>query len=89
MFNKFLVSSSIVNQSYAAACIEKLLIKKNKGSNMSVVTSENIDQSIVVGLLTNLCNLLNDQKNLYAIRALYRVLQVSKEKVLMFAENLG
>lgn len=29
-FTKFLKSMSIVNQSYAAACIEKLLIKKGK-----------------------------------------------------------
>jgi hypothetical protein len=59
MFNNFLVSSSVVNQSYAAACIEKFLIKKSKASNMPTVTSENIDQSLVSGLLTNLCNLLN------------------------------
>jgi hypothetical protein len=30
VFSNFLKSQSPVNQSYAAACIEKMLIKKNK-----------------------------------------------------------
>ena len=39
IFAKFLKSMSVVNQSYAAACIEKLLIKKNKISGEPVLTS--------------------------------------------------
>jgi exportin-2 (importin alpha re-exporter) len=33
LFSNFLNSMSIVNQSYAAACIEKLLVKKSKATN--------------------------------------------------------
>ena len=42
-----------------------------------------------MGLLSNLCNLLNEQKNLYAMRSLYRVVQLSKEKVLQFSQQLS
>ena len=73
LFANFLTSSSTVCQSYAAACIEKLIIKKNLVNNQLVLTAENIDQNVLMKLLSNLCNLLNDQKNLYAIRGLYRV----------------
>lgn len=42
-----------------------------------------------MGLLSNLCNLLNEQKNLYAIRGLYRVIQLSKTKIEQFCEQLS
>jgi hypothetical protein len=78
VFVKFLQSMSIVNQSYAAACIEKLLTKKRRNSDESLFTSANIDQSIVQSLLQYLCTLLNEQKNLYAMRALFRVVSLSQ-----------
>ena len=42
-----------------------------------------------MGLLSNLCNLLNEQKNLYAIRGLYRVIQLCKAKITQFSEQLS
>jgi hypothetical protein len=42
-----------------------------------------------MGLLSNLCNLLNEQKNLYAIRGLYRVIQLCKTKITQFSEQLS
>jgi hypothetical protein len=42
-----------------------------------------------MNLLQNLCELLSDQKNLYAIRALYRVIQLSETQVQQFAETIG
>lgn len=89
MFCNFLGSSSTVNQSYAAACIEKLMLKKSKTTNLQLLNSENIDLNLQVNLLTNLCNLLNDQKNLFAIRCLYRVIQISQTKVAQFGEQLS
>lgn len=89
MFSGFLMSESPVNQSYAAACIEKLLIKRNRQTNQPILTNENIDQNVLMGLLTNLCNLLNDKCDLYAIRTLFRVVQLSKTKVEQFSEQLG
>ena len=79
---------SIVNQSYAAACIEKLLIKKGK-NGQAVLTAANIDPEIITGLLTYLCTVLNEQKNLYAMRALFRVVQLSSTQVLQFSDTLG
>ena len=86
MFSRFLTSMSIVNQSYAAACIEKLLIKKNAQTNQPVLTAENISSEVQVSLLTNLCGLLNEQKNLYAIRGLYRIIQISKTKIESYSQ---
>ena len=42
-----------------------------------------------MGLLSNLCNLLSDQQNLYAMRCLYRVVQLSKDKLIGFSKDLG
>ena len=42
-----------------------------------------------MNLLQNLCELLSDQKNLYAIRALYRVIQLSESQVQGFADTIG
>lgn len=38
LFTKFLTSQSVVNQSYAAACIEKLLVKKSRQSDQVIIT---------------------------------------------------
>lgn len=42
-----------------------------------------------MGLLTNLCNLLNERCDLYAIRCLFRVVQLSKSKVQIYSMQLG
>jgi len=46
MFSNFLNSISIVNQSYAAACIEKMITKKSKSNGQPVLTAENIDPNL-------------------------------------------
>lgn len=89
MFCGFLLSGSPVNQSYAAACIEKLLIKRSKQGDAPLLTNENMDQNLLMGLLTNLCNLLNAKCDLYAIRTLFRVVQLSKQKVETYAAELS
>lgn len=50
---------NLVNQSYAAACIEKLLAKKDK-NGVQLLKRESVDQNIIMSLLSNLCNLLNE-----------------------------
>jgi hypothetical protein len=40
----YLKSQNVVNQSYAAACIEKMLIRKRQdGSNLPVMTEVTVD----------------------------------------------
>jgi len=89
MFTGFLVSESAVNRSYAAACVDKLLTKRDPQSNQLVMTNESLTPEVLMGLLTNLCNLLNEQCDLYAIRTLFRVVQLSKSKVCDFSDQLG
>jgi hypothetical protein len=74
LFSDFLGSSTLVNQSYAAACIEKMLVRKKLDGSGPVLTNESVDGALLQKLLQNLCNLLNDNKDLYAIRALLRVI---------------
>jgi hypothetical protein len=79
-----------VNQSYAAASIEKLLMKRQLlNKDLPVLTEANIDQNLLSKLLQNLCELLQESKDLYAIRALLRVIQLSKQNLAPFAEVLG
>jgi len=40
-------------------------------------------------LLQNLCELLSENKDLYAMRALLRVISLSKQNLVPFAETLG
>jgi hypothetical protein len=40
-----------------------------------------LNEAVQTKLLQNICALLNDQKNLYAIRSLYRIISLSKNKV--------
>ena len=40
-------------------------------------------------LLQNICEMLNEIKDLYAIRALLRVIQLSQQNLIPFAETLG
>lgn len=89
LFCNYLGSESWVNQSYAAAIIEKLIIKKSRVTNQTILTNENMNQEVLMGLLTNLCNLLNERCDLYAIRCLFRVVQLSKTKVQGYSEQLG
>ena len=51
-----------------------MMMKKGKTTNVQLLNSENMDMNLQVNLLTNLCSLLNEQKNLFAIRCLYRVI---------------
>jgi hypothetical protein len=70
----YLKSQHAVNQSYAAACVEKMLIRKKLDGSGNVLTEHNVDQNILGKLLQNLCELLNQSKDLYAVRALLRVI---------------
>lgn len=79
LFAEHLKSESIVNQSYAAACIDKFLTKQDKVTKKPVVNKGNIGENTVTQLLQNLCALLSQQKNLYAMRALYRVIHISQD----------
>ena len=74
MMADYLKSSYIVNQSYASACIEKMLIRKRLDNSGPVLTTQNTDPNIVSKLLQNLCELLAQSKDLYAVRALLRVI---------------
>jgi len=79
LLTDYLKSEQEVNQSYAAACIEKLLIKKKQAqSNKTVLDESNMPQEILSKLLQNLCELLNNNQDLYAMRGLLRVVQLSK-----------
>lgn len=83
---KFLPAESQVIQSYAAACLEKMLIKKSNGNpNMQVLNDNNVDSNMISLFFSNLCQLLNDNKDLYAVRALFRVIQLSKKRLIPFA----
>lgn len=80
----------MVNKSYAAACIEKLLIRKSlNNQNQMIFTQQTIDKDLISKLLQNLCELLNDIKDLYAIRALFRVIQLSGNNLVPFAATMG
>jgi hypothetical protein len=54
--------------------IEKLLMKKDKVTGKSIVTKDNIDPEVLSSMFSSLCTLLNENTNLYAIRALFRVI---------------
>ena len=92
LFANYLKSSMPVNQSYAAACIEKMLIKKSLApgkQDQTVLNNTNVDQNMLSSLLQNLCEMLNENKDLYAIRALLRVIQLSQQNLIPFAATLG
>ncbi len=54
-----------------------------------VLNEQNVDQNMLTKLLQNLCDLLTKRKDLYAIRALLRVIQLSKQNLVPFAQVLG
>jgi hypothetical protein len=68
----------MVNQSYAAATIEKMLIKKSNGGQDTVLTDKNMDEAMLRNLLQNLCELLTQRKDFHTMKALLRVIQLSK-----------
>ena len=87
---KFLKSEHKVCYSYAASCIEKLLIKKSKATGNLVLSKDKLNQDLVNTLLTGLCEVLtNEDGNQYAMRALYRVIQVSQEKIQNVSGQIG
>lgn len=52
LFADYLKASMVVNQSYAAASIEKLLMKRQLlNKNLPVLTEANIDQNLLSKLL--------------------------------------
>lgn len=89
MITPYLKSEKQVNQSYGAACIEKLLTRKRLDGQGPVMTEQNSNMQLIQNLLQNLCELLTQQKDLYAIRALLRVIQLSKNQLVPFAPTLG
>lgn len=46
-----LKSESVVNQSYAAACIDKFLTRRDKASGKPLITKENIGDNTITALL--------------------------------------
>lgn len=86
----FLNSTSPVNNSYASACIEKLLIRKTSdGTNNHIFNPQTMDPVLVTKLLQNLCVVLSETKNLYAMRGLFRVVQLAQNHIQPFAQTLG
>ena len=57
---KFMRSESKVNQSYAAACLDKLLLKKSKSTGQIIVTRESMNDAVVQELLGAICDVLKD-----------------------------
>mmetsp|Transcript_42464 Transcript_42464/g.31106 ORF Transcript_42464/g.31106 Transcript_42464/m.31106 type:complete len:144 (+) Transcript_42464:958-1389(+) len=84
----FLKSASPVNQSYAAAVVEKLLTRKGADAK-PIFTPENMDQNTLLILLTNVCDLLQSSLNLYGMRALFRVVQLAGTSVAGLAQQLS
>lgn len=66
-----------------------LIRKRSDGSNLPVMTEVTVDQTMLSRLLQNLCELLQNNKDLYAVRALLRVIQLSKQNLIPFAPVLG
>lgn len=57
---KFMRSESKVNQSYAAACLDKLLLKKSKATGQIIITRESMNEAVVQELLGAICDVLNE-----------------------------
>ena len=48
-----------------------------------------VDPEAISKLLQGLCELLQVNKNLYAVRSLYRTVQLAQDNIVQFAEVLG
>ena len=59
MFSQYLYSQNIVNKTYAAACIELYLLKKNSVTNEPVINAQNMKDEIVNKTTVDLCIFLN------------------------------
>ena len=69
-----------------------MLIKKSlnpEAQGVTVLNDQNIDHGMPSRLLQNLCELLSNNKDLYAMRALLRVISLSKQNLVPFATTLG
>ena len=56
MMAYYLGSEFTVNQSYAAACVEKMLTRKSLAdTTKQVMNDTNVDQALLQKLLQNLC----------------------------------
>jgi len=79
-----------VNRSYAAATIEKLLLIRSKTDPSSFVfNSQTTDMELVGLLLSGLVELLQQEKNYYAMRTLYRAVLVADSRIGSHADSLG
>jgi hypothetical protein len=65
-----------VNSAYAAACIEKLLMRKSATTNQPLFTSETVDFNYMMSILQGLITSLQRYANLYTMRALFRIVQL-------------
>ena len=84
-----LTSSNTVVHTYAAHCIEKLLLLRLEGGAM-VLNPEDIQPHLET-LLTNLFNCLRKEgslENEYVMKAIMRSLSMMKESVVPYAETL-
>jgi hypothetical protein len=48
-----------------------------------------VDPEAISKLLQGLCELLQNNKNLYAVRSLYRTVQLAQENIAQFGQVLG
>ena len=83
-----LTSSSVVVHTYAAHCIEKVLILKTRDA--PVMTQEDI-LPVFESLLTNLLNchrMQGSEENEYVMKAMMRSLSTMKEKVVPYSATL-
>lgn len=55
---KFMRSKHKVCQSYAAACLDKLLLKKSRDTMKPIITRESMDEAVMQLLLGAICNVL-------------------------------
>ena len=85
---KFMRSESKVNQSYAAACLDKLLLKKSKTTGQMIITRESMNDAVVQELLGAICDVLNEDQNWYVLRAFYRVIATTQDKITAVAQPI-
>ena len=63
--------------------------KSQADSSKTVLNESNMNQEVLQALLQNICELLSQNQDLYAIRSLLRVIQLSKQSIAPFAGTLG
>ena len=75
MFGQFLHSENIVNRNYAAACIERFLLRKGQQDQLIGCTEEIIYQSGA-----DLGQFLDEHPSDYGIKALQRIILTAKDR---------